>query len=48
MWSIQVEESFQKLNVAMCHPPILALPSFSKPFTIECDASGVGLGVFLM
>ena len=32
----------------MCHPPILDLPNFSKPFTIECDASSVGLGVVLM
>ena len=31
----------------MCHPPVLTLPNFSKPFTIECDASGVGLGVLM-
>lgn len=32
----------------MCHPSILALPKFSKPFTIEYDASSVGLGVVLI
>ena len=40
--------AFNKLKAAMIQPPILALPNFSKPFIIECDASGVGLGAIVM
>ena len=32
----------------MCQPPVLALIDFSKPFTIEFDAFGVGLRAVLI
>lgn len=36
------------LKDAVSCPPVLALPDFTKPFTVECDASSLGLGVVLM
>ena len=41
-------EAFTRLKEAVTQPLVLALLDFSRPFLIECDASGSGLGAVLM
>ena len=47
-WNDKALEAFTKLKEVVTRPPMLALPDFSRPFIIECDASGKGLGAVLM
>jgi hypothetical protein len=47
-WNEAAGKAFDSLKYAVTHPPVLRLPDFSKPFTIECDASGLGIGAVLM
>ena len=47
-WNVGADFSFQHLKAFIMNPLVLALPDFSKPFVIECDASGVGIDAVLM
>lgn len=47
-WTPQAQEAFDKLKQAMSNTPVLALPYFSKPFFIETDACGTGMGAVLI
>ncbi|XP_028186557.1 uncharacterized protein LOC114373245 [Glycine soja] len=47
-WSAEALQAFQALQQAMVQAPVLANPNFSRPFTIETDASASAMGVVLL
>ncbi|XP_061356120.1 uncharacterized protein LOC133300572, partial [Gastrolobium bilobum] len=47
-WSSAASDAFVKLKASMTDTPILALPNFKEPFIVETDASGIGVGAFLL
>jgi hypothetical protein len=44
VWTTDHDASFSLLKEALSSAPILALPDFTKPFHIETDACGKGVG----
>jgi len=47
-WSNVATEAFLLLKEALISAPLLVLPNFTQPFTLETDALGVGIGVVLL
>lgn len=46
-WTSQAQLAFEQLKAALSMTLILALPDLQLPFTIEMDASNMGIGVVL-
>ncbi|PKU71894.1 RNA-directed DNA polymerase [Dendrobium catenatum] len=47
IWSTTQQQSFENIKKALSSAPILALPNFEKPFQVDTDASGIGIGAVL-
>ena len=47
-WESREQEAFNDLKKALTTVPVLAMPDFTKPFTIRCDASEYAIGQVLV
>lgn len=48
VWTQENSTTFYLLKEVLSSTPMLALPNFAQHFTIETDASGVGVGAVLL
>jgi hypothetical protein len=47
-WNEEAQMTMGKMKKVMSTCPVLSLPDFSLPFTLECDALGEGIGAILI
>lgn len=47
-WNEECDRAFKDLKSAITSESVLHTPDFSQPFTLQTDASGVGLGAVLL
>ena len=47
IWTQEHEEAFRDLCTALTTAPVLALPDFTLPFAVACDASVIAVGAEL-
>jgi len=47
-WDEEAQIMMDKMKEVMSMCPVLSLLDFNLPFTLECDASGEGIGAILM
>ena len=47
-WSERAQDCFDRFKELMSTCPVLAIPDFTRPFELQCDASREGIGVVLM
>lgn len=46
-WDKLQQQSFKEIKEVINSSPVLAMPSFTKLFQVEIDASAVGIGIVL-
>lgn len=47
-WTAECEHAFQAAKSLLCSAPVLSAPDYSKPFSLEVDASAIGAGAVLL
>lgn len=47
LWTEECDNSFKKIKECLVAVPVLSCPDYTKPFVVQTDASGYGIGAVL-